>query len=574
MTPAQSKRGLGRHLVRGTLLGLVAVAIAASWMVVIRQTSRTVSPTPETTVARQSVDPIDREVVVYTPIELDVPVASSTHDSYLAMPGDAGSRAPVWAEFEGPGDLEMAVDGFWAGQGAWRIRFSPTAVGEWRYRIRSAEAGSDGRAGRFTAMAPTRRQIEENSLLGGFLEVDESGYGWRLSEGARFIPVGDTQWSWTEEYTLEELKDWVDVVAERGMNTLMGCAWLGIYCCGFKNDRPEVVNDSPFDGGDPGTDRLVPDFFRKLDAIIEYANGKGVMIGLTIGGFPGNSRWYEKFDTAERNDRWFRYVVARYAAYNVRWGLYGEVNEASTPWGRSWRQQVAHVADLVRRNDPYDHPIGSHHTSIDTWSARNADIGYVEAQVQRSERQYLEAIRVRKFAKPVWFEEYWYESLAYDDDVATGTRNTHRNFVAAMAFPTMGSLVRAHHLHGDFPPYRATEAGVSLDQWLLDHDEGLRRMGFFAEFFADVETSDFEEWSSRCSRGPCGRFGDDFAVFLEGGGSTSIDLTGREGRYAVRRLDVHTGEIANLGTVEGEGPLRIESRADTDVSLLLRFVGR
>lgn len=37
----------------------------------------------------------------------------------------------------------------------------------------------------------------------GFLERD-GGYAWKLSDGTSFLPVGDTQFSFSEEFTTAE----------------------------------------------------------------------------------------------------------------------------------------------------------------------------------------------------------------------------------------------------------------------------------------------------------------------------------------------------------------------------------
>lgn len=94
----------------------------------------------------------------------------------------------------------------------------------------------------------------------------------------------------------------------------MGYCWLGKY------SRVDIY---PFENRDPSTDKLLVSFFREqLDPMVKYANEKGVMMGLVIGGFPDNSQWFRKFNTIERNDRWFKYIIARYSAFNVRWGLF------------------------------------------------------------------------------------------------------------------------------------------------------------------------------------------------------------------------------------------------------------
>jgi len=469
---------------------------------------------------------------------------------YLNGPG-------VTATFTHASGTNFTVRGFWDGANIWRLRFAPTLPGTWNWVTTSTDAGLNGCASNFTATASTAAELAANPLLRGFIKRD--GYAWRLSDGTRFLPVGDTQWSFAEELFPAEFEAWMDVLKTRGLNTVHGCAWLALYTRGGLN---------PFSGS-PAGDSLNPAYFRRLDQMIQYANDQGIMVGLCIGGFPGNSAWWSMFNTQERDDRWFRYIVSRYTALNVRWVLYGEVNEANPSWG-TWQSEVAHKAALVKAEDPYRHPIGSHHNSVDTSSIGNTNVDYLEVQLAaRNETQYVNALDYRQYGKPVWFEEYWYESAAYDNEYILGIRNTHRSFIAALAFPTFGSLMRAHANHTDFPPTRATQLGMSLQDYLLAYDPGLQRMQHFAEFMRDLNTAAFSPASARVNRGQCGQFGNAFAIFLQGGGSVDLSLTDVAGEFKVRCLDINTGQVTSLGTVTGGGVRTIASGKTADVSILV-----
>lgn len=166
-------------------------------------------------------------------------------------------------------------------------------------------------------------------------------------------------------------------------------------------------------------------------------------------------------------------------------------------------------------------------------------------------------ISYRRYGKPIWSEEYWYEPASYDNDVALGIRNTHRNFIAAMAFPTMGSLMRAHH-----PEFNVHD---------IETDPGAVRMTHFAAFYRDLDFRRFAPASDRIEGAgiarQCGRFGDDYVIFLQGGGRVTLDLTGDAGTYTVTRLDINTGHVARLADVAGGGRRVIDSEANADVAI-------
>jgi len=482
------------------------------------------------------------EVKTFRVFELALNAASPGSNPYLDGPS-------VTATFTGTSGAAsgrvLVMNGFWDGSNVWRIRFAPTAAGNWSYQTSSSDSGLNGVTGSVTAVGPTSGEVIANPLYRGFLE--RQGHAWKLSDGTPFLAVGDTQWSFAEEFLTSEWERWMSARQSQGFNTFLGCIWLAIY------DRAGLIH--PFPNKDPKTDNLQVAYFQRLDQMVQYANDHGIMMGLTVGAFPGNSSWFNKMGTRARNDRWFRYCVARYTAYNVRWGLYGEVNEANPPWGTTWQQEAAHSAQLIKDEDPYDHPIGSHHTSVDSSSANNPNIDYIEVQIGRTETQYQGALSYRQYGKPVWFEEYWYEPPQYDNDVVLGIRNTHRNFVAAMAFPTMGSLMRAHY------------PGFDIND--VETDPGAVRMSYFADFYQELDVFSFAPASDRVNRGQCGKFGDDYAIFLQAGGSVTLDLTADSGDFAVTRLDINSGATADLGSIAGGGQRTINSGTANDAAILV-----
>jgi hypothetical protein len=445
----------------------------------------------------------------------------------------------------------LTMKGFWDGGSTWRIRFAATAAGGWSWTTSSTDAGMNGFSGTFTAVAPTPAELAANELYRGFLERD--GYAWRLSDGTLFLPVGDTQWSFSEEFTTSEWEQWMSARQGQHFNTFMGCIWLAIYT---RSGVPVA-----FPSSNPQTDNPNMAYFQRLDAMVQYANDHGIMMGLCIGGFPQNSDWWGKMGTQARDDRWFRYCVARYTAYNVRWLLYGEVNEVNPSWG-TWQSESAHKAQLVKDEDPYDHPIGNHHNTVDTSTAGNANIDYIEVQIDscggRTETQYQSALNYRTYGKPVWFEEYWYECSTCDNEYAVGMRNTHRSFVAAMAFPTMGSNMRNHF--NQSPPPDVSQA---------PSDPGAIRMGYFHEFYKNLNMRSFTPSTNLVSAGQCGKFGDNYAIFKQGGGSFTLNLSGVSGSFDVTRMDINSGVTTGLGSVAGGGTRTINTGTASDVAVLV-----
>jgi hypothetical protein len=457
------------------------------------------------------------------------------------------------------------IHGFWDGGNAWKLRFAPTMTGKWQYKTESTDPGLGKKRGSFEAITPSAEHFSSNILYRGFL-VPADTFSWKLSDGTPFLPVGETQWSFSEEFTFSEWKEWMNVLSDRHYNTFMGCCWLGKYT------RVDLI---PFSNRDPASDTLLVDFFRnQLDSMVQYANDKGIMMGLVIGGFPDNSQWFRRFKTLERSDRWFKYIVARYSAYNIRWGLFGELDEArgrNMLEEKTWQWTGNHYAALVKEFDPYKHPVGSHNTRVDFNAAADPKIDFIEVQEgsRVSPYQYKNAMTLRKWNKPLWYEEYWYEM---DGDQDAGIRNTYRNFVNAMAFPTMGSLMRNHYgLNPLFPPEEAKKQGIPLYGYLMKNDTGILRMSYFADFYK-VLVNDLDEFTPATSlvdKGDCGRFGNNFTVFLVEGGSFTIDLLKETGRFSITSLDIKSGEKRILPDIRGGVKSLINTGLQSDAAILI-----
>jgi hypothetical protein len=506
-------------------------------------------------------DPPATEIRTFQVFELRLGARNPGKKPYLSGP-------EITATFtRREGGRRVTIKGFWDGGNVFRIRFSATQPGTYDYRTRSRDSGLNGFQGTVIAYSPTLQEINENPLRRGFLKAN--GSTWRLSDGSPFLLVGDLQYSLSDEILNREFKQWVNVLAERGFNSIQGCAWLGIT----EYNRTGI---HPFQGA-PKNGDMNPRFFQRLDRLVEYANSKGLIFGMMIGGFPGNSQWWNRlFTTREDDDRWFAYIVARYSAYNVRWILYGEVDEGNkTPWKTTWTEEVSYKAALVRTEDPYDHPIGCHHTpGKETQTASIAYLDYLEVQINRSEDQWKTARALRQFRKPIWFEEYFYE---FSDDFRLGIRNTHRNFVAGLAFPTIGSLMRAHHRDSAFPPSAAASMGLSLEEYLRRYDHAMLALQRFTQMYAKLNTVDFEPYD-RASRGSAqgvgGKFGVDYAFYVpaykrETKITVSVENHSRTWSVSVLNLS-RIDENVKTFQVRGKGNLTIETGTTNPVAVVLR----
>jgi len=233
----------------------------------------------------------------------------------------------------------LYVDGFYDGEGIYRLRFMPDTVGAWRFVTHSNVAALDGQTGEFACVAP-------GSGNHGPVRVRDT-YHFAYADGAPHFSFGTTCYVWNhqgdalEAQTLETLK-------RAPFNKMRMCVFPKDYL--FNKNEPEFY---PFErdaaGGWDWT-RFNPACFRHLERRVGDLLALGIEADIIL--FHPYDRWGFAAMDAETDDRYLRYVIARLAAYrNVWWSLANEYDlmQAKTmaDWDRFFR--------VVQECDPYGH---------------------------------------------------------------------------------------------------------------------------------------------------------------------------------------------------------------------------
>ncbi len=453
------------------------------------------------------------------------------------------------ATFTGPGGRKKTVRGFWDGGKEFKIRFTPTAEGQWTYTTRSADAGLGGKSGSFRCTAP-------RSGSHGFLRRDETyRYHFAWDDGTRYFLCGNTYYGLLDRGE----KDWkqtIDGTKSRGMNKIR------------------------FHGPRDGKEGVTLERLRKLDQVVRYMGAQGIVADLLV--FSSGS-----FQETEAEDEdYLRYILARYAAYpNVAWTLVNEWNYRPKPrayWNRMGR--------LVRAEDPWSREANApralsvhQQTRIDfqffdeTWMSHAIiQLGVRNGQpvTQDDELKYKGAPTQARMRygddwgnagivynlghnMPVVNDEYGYigepeDKSAGKDKDGNGvrlSRDKHRRILwgiyAAGGYGSAGDKY-------DYP-----DAGRPYKTGHWKDPAEYRDIQHLVEFFT---TKGVEYWKMS-SHNKLATAGErvyvlaeprrQYVVYAAIGGKFSLDLA--PGSYQTRRFDPRTGEDAALGAVEGGG---------------------
>lgn len=266
------------------------------------------------------------------------------------------SYGTVWLEatFTGPSGQRYTVPGFWDGGDVWRIRFAPPEPGRWSYEVASSDAAMAGQVGGFTAVSPSPEQLAENPNFRGFLRVSANGRYLTYADGTPFFWLAGTAWRANlirmgfaaqpddGGPDVAEFQHYVDDRRAKGFTAVQIRA-------GYPTE-PEAVNE----GGPTFIrryERINPENFQWLDKRIQYVADQGMVPVIT-------GQWYMGVADMPLADlqRFWRYLVARYQAYNVVWivtGEYGFLDDL---------QKVDQLGMYVSQIDALNHVTAVHPT--------------------------------------------------------------------------------------------------------------------------------------------------------------------------------------------------------------------
>lgn len=284
---------------------------------------------------------------------------------------------------------EVEVDGFYDGDGVFRIRFMPDEEGSWCYVTHSDRDPLNDRVGRFECVPPT----EGNH---GPVRVSDA-FHFRYADGTPYRPVGTTCYAWNHQGDALETAT-LATLGEAPFNKLRMCVFPKHYSYNRNEPEHHAFEGSPEAGWD--FTRFNPACFQHLETRIGQLRDLGIEADLIL--FHLYDRWGYRSMDRETDDRYLRYVVARLAAYrNVWWSFANEYDlmrsKEMADWDRFFR--------IVQAADPVQH-LRSIHNCADFYDHGKPWVTH--ASIQSSQLSHVDRWR-DQYRKPVVVDECCYE---------------------------------------------------------------------------------------------------------------------------------------------------------------------
>ncbi|MDE5932190.1 MAG: DUF5060 domain-containing protein, partial [Lachnospiraceae bacterium] len=330
----------------------------------------------------------------------------------------------IWLKADFVNDSEkIGVNGFYCGNGRYKIRFMPAKPGKWTAVTQSndpalnhvelececvpAKEGNHGRVLRMSDVLPKSTVTEE------------SRFHFLYEDGTRFLPFGTTCYAWVnqpeeiQEQTLETLKNTC-------FNKVRMCIFPKFYTYNTANPQYYAFEGNEEDGFD--FTRFNPVFWSNLEKRIGQLDELGIEADVIL--LHPYDKWgFSRMDK-ETDLFYLKYAVDRLCEFkNVWWSMANEFD--LLPWKAIEDWEL--YARVVMRRDSYGH-LRSIHNCVELYDHTRPWITH--ASIQRVDvYKTAEAVSDwrKQYQKPIVVDECAYEgNINFGWGNITGEEMTRR----------------------------------------------------------------------------------------------------------------------------------------------------
>lgn len=316
-------------------------------------------------------------------------------------------------------DETVSVNGFYDGDGIYKVRFMPNFAQEYTFKI-SGSFSKKEYSGKFSVIAHSPDNHGP---------VFARGFHFEYADGKPYYPLGTTAYVWAlQDHKIQE--ETINELSNGWFNKMRFCVFPKHYLynihdpisfpyegtpCSFSG--PITGNFYRLMGVQPGNNwnfkRFNPDHFKNIENAVIELSRLGIEADLIL--MHAYDRWGFSTMTAEEDDLYIRYVIARFAAFrNVWWSLANEYDLLRNKTVSDWER----MANIIVTEDPYKH-LRSIHNCGPMYDYTRPWITH--CSIQRTDlykcAEYTDEFRTR-YQKPVVLDE-----IAYEGNIDQGWGN-------------------------------------------------------------------------------------------------------------------------------------------------------
>jgi hypothetical protein len=293
------------------------------------------------------------------------------------------------------GTNSIEANGFYDGDGIYRVRFMPEQQGQWHYVTESSSPELDGHTGEFLVTQPSPNNH-------GPVHVAYT-YHFAYADGAPYEEIGTTCYAWIHQ---------PEALQEETLQTLSTAPFNKLRMCIFPKWYSWNTNEPilyPYVGSPPHTwdfTQFNPQFFQHLEQRILDLQKLGIQADIILFHPYDTGHWgFDRMPSAD-DDLYLHYVVARLSAYrNVWWSLANEWDFMK----QKKESDFVRFGEIIYTNDPYHHPISIHNgqkifNNTLPWISHASIQNGLAVESAASAELYRDVYR-----KPIVYDEVKYE---------------------------------------------------------------------------------------------------------------------------------------------------------------------
>ena len=332
--------------------------------------------------------------------------------------GNPFTERTITATFVGAYE-SVTVDGFYDGDGVYKVRFMPSYEGEYTYTL-DGTYGGGLKEGNFAVLPPSE---------GNHGPVRVAGMHFAYTDGTPYYSIGTTCYVWDLQSD-ERIAETLQSLKESAFNKIRFCVFPKHYDYNLHEPRSYPYEGTPMDssmltkenfmlytfkteGNHFDYTRFNPAHFRHVEWCIGKLQELGIEADIIM--MHPYDRWGFCKMSAEQDDLYWKYAIARFAAYrNVWWSLANEYDLFPTKTTEDWER----YAQILLDKDPYGHLRSIHNCGpfydysrpwVTHCSIQRQDL-YKSAELVNEWRE--------RFRKPVVLDE-----IAYEGNIQHGWGN-------------------------------------------------------------------------------------------------------------------------------------------------------
>lgn len=305
----------------------------------------------------------------------------------------------------------VTVDGFYDGDGVYKVRFMPSFEGEYTFCI-SSNFLQESCEGKFNV-------IPAGEGNHGPIRVANT-YHFAYEDGTPYYSIGTTCYVWNLQSD-ERIAETLETLKSSSFNKIRFCVFPKHYDYNLGEPRSYPYEGTPMDssiltkenfykyngsaeGNNWDFERFNTEHFKHMEYCITELQKLGIEADLII--MHPYDRWGFSCMTKEQDRLYWNYVLARLSAYrNVWWSLANEYDLLGDKTIADWEG----YADIICKKDPYNH-LRSIHNCMAFYDHNRPWITH--CSIQRQDL-YKTAELVQewreKYQKPVVMDEIVYE---------------------------------------------------------------------------------------------------------------------------------------------------------------------